>query len=106
MKDLTWEEERLMRELATITSTELETASGQTYKIIQYLYDQEVIGMQTSRAKSKYRSVNRFLTMHHYVDLLRQNEGAVNKTQVMLSDRYGVSLNQIYKDIKSLFNAD
>jgi len=105
-KKLQFEEERLLRELSEEVQKELHTTPGATNKILMFLWEQDLIGIKVKNTKSQYRSVNRFLAIRQWWAWLRLRDGQVNMTRNDLAAKYGISTNQIYKDLKTMLEKD
>jgi len=101
MKQPDMDERRMLKELSETIQRDCQTEPGQTNTIVNYLWQNSVIGIQAnSTGKTTYQSVNRFLCAKNYASTLQRNEGNVGEAMKQLGAVYCISTNQIYKDLK------
>jgi len=101
MKKPNIDERKMLKELSETIQQECQTEPGMTNAIVNYLWQNSVIGIQSNTTyKTTYRSVNRFLVMKNYTKTLVRYKGHTTAALKELTAIYNVSQNQVYKDLR------
>ena len=95
------DEKRILNELSLTIQNECQTEPGQTNTIVNYLWQNKVIGIKSnSTYKTTYQSVNRFLGMKAFDMVIVANEGNSKETIKEITAKYLISPTPVYKDLR------